>query len=266
MGFIEWQLLVFVTIVIGWLINIKFGIGISIFWVLWTLGLSAIILDTRSLYGEVRNLQLVNIMISSLISYYLVSNLKSIGSTKSIITSNDKNKSSKNNTIISSTAEHRNYLIKTIKIAKEEIIISSGFISSFAVDGEFLILMKDAIDRGVNVYLLYGYSNSNSQIMNSKLQIEGAKNLQQLRDYSKTHSKRGSVAIGYFNNEDKYDNENGIHEKILIRDDKAMVIGSFNWLSNKEGKKSEVGNEISEKEIIDKQSKRLKNKIIKLSK
>ena len=94
--------------------------------------------------------------------YYLVSNLKSIGSTKSIITSNDKNKSSKNNTIISSTAEHRNYLIKTIKIAKEEIIISSGFISSFAVDGEFLILMKDAIDRGVNVYLLYVYSNSNS--------------------------------------------------------------------------------------------------------
>ena len=260
MGFNEWQLLVLLTILLAWFINFKVGIAVSLFWALWTLGFSSILLDTKPLYGNVRNFQLINIIISSLIGYYLISNLRSLVSSKPIIRSDDGNK------IISSTEDHRNYLIDSIKIAKEEIIISSGFISSYAVDGEFMTLMKEAIDRGVNVFLLYGYSNSNSQQMNTSLQLEGSKNLKQLREYSKRHSNKGSVAIGFLNKEDEYDNENGIHEKILIRDDAVLVIGSFNWLSNKKGKKSEVSNEIFDKNTIDKQSKRLKNKIIKLSK
>lgn len=260
MGFNEWQLLVLLTILLAWFINFKFGIVASVFWALWTLGLSSIVLDTKPLYGNVRNLQLINIVISSLIGYYLISNLRSLVSSKPIIRSDDGNK------IISSTEDHRNYLIDSIKIAKEEIIISSGFISSHAVDGEFMTVMKKAIDRGVNVFLIYGHLNSMNNKMNASLQLEGSKNLKQLREYSKRYSDKGSVAIGFFDIGDEYEDENGIHEKILIRDNAALVIGSFNWLSNKKGKKGEISIELLDKETIDKMSKSFKTKIIKLSK
>lgn len=77
-----------------------------------------------------------------------------------------------------------------------------------------LELLQAAKQRGVDVKVYYGYNNVN-------LNIDNGNDLGLVEQYELALGQENVIRIA-----------GGTHEKILIVDDKFIVIGSWNWLSN----------------------------------
>ena len=74
---------------------------------------------------------------------------------------------------------------------------------------------------GVNVCIGYGYQSYNEQVSNPA-QKEAEEYLERLKEWCSKVDPKGMLLVR------KYPN----HSKVLIRDNKYAVMGSFNWLSN----------------------------------
>ena len=115
-------------------------------------------------------------------------------------------------TKILSTYDHRPLLIKALNEAHNSVIIVSPWIKRGGLNNEILSLIRSAVNRGINITIGYGISQKKDS---DKLVLE------ELNKIAKNKNK-GKLQIVALNN---------THEKVLIMDNKFLVITSFNWLS-----------------------------------
>ena len=113
---------------------------------------------------------------------------------------------------------HYDYLIKNIEASRERLVIMSGWITKYVVDDAFLQLIRKKLAQGVKIYIGYGFEDYKG---NHK-EIGGAKEvLISLKKLMKAYPAQ--LFIARF----------ATHEKLLLVDSKSVVVGSANWLSNK---------------------------------
>lgn len=116
--------------------------------------------------------------------------------------------------------EHTDFLIESLKTAKNSIIILSGWISTSIVDESFIKLSREAMDRGVSIYIGFGYANLDGRHSSTMRSDNALRGLIQLANEGR--GKQGSLTISRFNN----------HQKLIIKDRGQVTVGSYNWLSN----------------------------------
>lgn len=118
---------------------------------------------------------------------------------------------------------HAEQLKKAMRNAKESIIILCGWVTDYVIDDEFKVLLKDALERGVNVYIGYGYVAANEAKPRNDAQKRAEDYLyKNLLPWCVEQDPKGILKVV------KHPN----HAKILIRDEEYAICGSFNWLSN----------------------------------
>lgn len=122
---------------------------------------------------------------------------------------------------------HYSFLLSSIRNSKESLLVLSGWISSSVVNRQFLRELDSALGRGVNIYLGFGYEDSKGTHEMTANAKKAEKMIMNLANQQSNGS--GQLYIGRFNN----------HQKIIIRDQKQVVCGSHNWLSNKTFKNQE---------------------------
>lgn len=128
--------------------------------------------------------------------------------TKNTLFTDDKDKVNHLTTL----EEHRNALKKCFKIATNEIIISSPFISINAINEDGISgLIKETSSKGVKVIIL---TDEYLDKVDGKLKPQSQEGRKLLKD-------SGAKLIIY----------KGIHNKTICVDDRLLIEGSFNWLS-----------------------------------
>lgn len=120
---------------------------------------------------------------------------------------------------ILATCRHLEIFAESFEMATEEIIIAAPWLREMKYgDYSRFNAVKSAVERGVKVVILYGYSNisrdSDDQNTDPQL-VEKFKNL----------LGKNLIRLQF-----------GTHEKVMIVDRREMYIGSFNWLSNQYNK------------------------------
>jgi len=124
---------------------------------------------------------------------------------------------------IEGSLNHRKKLIEVLKEAKSSIVILSGWATDYSINEEFRILLKEALARGVKVYIGYGYQNSFEKKIAKETETNAINTLKDLQKWSSKVESSGRLNVRYYRN----------HAKVLICDYEYAINGSFNWLSNK---------------------------------
>lgn len=109
------------------------------------------------------------------------------------------------------TYEHRNYLFKALKEAKQRLMIVSPWIKGYAVDQEFFETLEATLKRKIQVYIFYGIKGSS--------QKNDPRTIQTLKKLSEQYKNF------------KFDEVKNTHRKILVCDSKFGIVTSFNFLS-----------------------------------
>jgi len=162
-----------------------------------------------------------------------------------IETANDIDKLPNGTTI--STYKHPIVLEKILKEATSQIIINSPWITQQVIDARFKSHLENALKRQVHVTIIYGFGGSKTG--KSDIDQKTEKYFSQLKKQYKEY---------FFIKETK-----GNHAKVIICDEKFMVVTSFNWLSFKGDKsrplRTEYGTILKNKEEIAKMRQRLES-------
>jgi hypothetical protein len=124
--------------------------------------------------------------------------------------------------VIVENEKHRRYLIDALKKADNRIVITSGWIRNSVITEEFKSLFKACLDRKVDIFIYYGfvYGNRHNDSDREALDFFERMNAQYTNFVFRNHLTNDQSGI------------TGNHSKILIQDDRFVVLGSFNWLSN----------------------------------
>jgi len=136
-----------------------------------------------------------------------------------------------------SNSKHHELLVKSIKRGRSSILILSGWVSSSVIDADFKDLLFDALQRGVNVYVGYGYQDSMGRHSEGERTQEAESRLRELQALGE--SVPGNIVVGKF----------GTHAKVLIIDREVMVCGSHNWLSNRYGRNDELSVYVTHRDL-----------------
>lgn len=160
-----------------------------------------------------------------------------------IETINDIDKLPNGTTI--STYKHPIVLEKTLKEATSQIFINSPWITQQVIDARFKTHLENALTRQVHVTIIYGMGGD--KMSKSDIDPNTEKYFDKLKKRYPEHM---------FIKETK-----GNHAKVVICDDKFMVVTSFNWLSFKGDKsrplRTEYGTIIKNPEEIAKMRQEL---------
>ncbi|MCM5570053.1 phospholipase D-like domain-containing protein [Burkholderiaceae bacterium FT117] len=141
--------------------------------------------------------------------------------------------------------QHRAALFKAFSDARTVLCIASGWLGSAAADQQFLVELKNALRRGVDVYLAYGWQTSAGTHETSRVTDIA---LSELREIARSSdASRGELHVGCYAN----------HEKLVIVDD-YLIVGSFNWLSNRQVTNNERSVRIDDPAFASKEAQRLK--------
>ena len=233
-----WNVVIILSILGAYKYNRNVGIGFTIFWSIWTLAM---------LWGGLQNIQLIGVAVSSFIGFNFSKKIsaqeETIQKQKQKIEEFERDKSRIDNEnlsqrinsfnpndieVIDTNAEHREFLINALDEAKIQIIILSGWANSYVLNLDFRKKIKDALSRGVNIYIGYGYKSYGQTIL-KKHEEEAKRDLEDLKQWCKSQDTKGELFVNYYPN----------HSKILIFDYFFAINGSFNWLSNSGGAKNE---------------------------
>lgn len=132
------------------------------------------------------------------------------------------------------TEEHRRQLERAFKNAKELVIIESPWLTRDAIDEEFKRWMFEAIDRGLDVILAWGYPDDGKP--ESRRKNERSRSMaEMLQEQAKRPRRQGKRPRG-----DRREGTRGrlrvvelgdTHAKQLVADTNFAVISSFNWTS-----------------------------------
>ena len=227
-----YSIVIATTIYLAWNFKGNFagkiaGLAVGVFWLAWTLGLSAVFVG-YALSGELLFVQLGVIIAVFYLSFRMWKNKHLINDLKNNLDKIDnQNFSSKINNIsnkqikvLSTPKEHRKFLLKTLNEANKTVIIFSGWLTDYSVNDEFRTKIKNCLDRGVDIIIAWGYKKSGS--ISSEQKNLGEKSIRDLQEWTSLNKTKGTLETFYFPN----------HSKILICDTRYAVMGSFNWLSN----------------------------------
>ena len=119
-------------------------------------------------------------------------------------------------------AEHINYLRGALEKATTRIVITTGWIRNSVVNDGFKQLFINCLDRNVEVFIYYGFRFGNQHKDSD----------QEAVDFFNQMNASYTNFI-FRNRPENYDSTiEGNHSKILIQDERFVVLGSFNWLSN----------------------------------
>ena len=141
--------------------------------------------------------------------------------------------------------KHYEFLLQSIKDAKYTIYILSGWLSNYVIDNTLISLLDGALKRGVDVYIGYGWEDFKGIHKDNNQALE---NLRKVYRNKIKYNYPGNIMVAKFPN----------HQKILIVDNQYIVVGSANWLSNKNYKNEEYSFVIHSKELSEDESRRIK--------
>ena len=147
-------------------------------------------------------------------------------------------------------AKHRLHLNERIRHATEVIIILSGWISDSVVDATFVALLDCRLREGCEIYIGFGWRNSDGQHTMSRAARCA---LQRLETLKRRHQQRLHIA------------QFGTHEKLLVTDGE-VVFGSNNWLSNARFRNFERSLAVADRELANQESVRAKRLIVQYEK
>lgn len=244
---IFWQIGIVLSIYLAFYIPFKlfkkfkssFAIGYAVasFWLLWTLGLSSIFVG-YSITGALAIVQTVLVIVGFFYSRKKfkarLAVLKQFKKLNDKITEQDSKiinleKLKDNYSFILTPSEHRDWLIKTFNEAKESIIILSGWATDYSINEEFITNAKNSLIKGVDIYLGWGYQKSNEKKVDTIKEKNAKEALSKIQEGAAENNSQGRLFFRTFKN----------HKKILICDDRYVIYGSFNWLSNNRGGSNE---------------------------
>lgn len=123
---------------------------------------------------------------------------------------------------ITTSEEHRSVLFEALETASDTLVILSGWATSLVVDAEFQKKLAVCLNRGVNIYIGYGFKAAHEPRPKQDYEAKAAENLSALCEWCAEQETEGLLIVRYYPN----------HTKLLICDEKFAVNGSFNWLSN----------------------------------
>ena len=224
----------------------RFGFIVIGIWILYT------IINVRS--SSLENHQLIVIIVTGVIAYLFVRSFFNKDQEVKELKKNLRNYDSeilnenintvKKVEILKTPSSHRKKLLETIDNSQNTLIIISGWARENAMNDEFRNKIKKALNRGVNIFLGYGYKGYSEQ-ENEKHRIASKKVINDLQEWSSDISSIGLLRSRYYPE----------HSKILICDDQYAIYGSFNWLSNKGeySKNNETSCVIFDNQIIKKE-------------
>ena len=155
-------------------------------------------------------------------------------------------KSSTEQRKIISGDEHLKYLYDSLSTSRESVCIMSGWLSSYVINNKFIKILEQALNSGVKIFIGFGWEDSKGQHANNQLKQAAFNNL--LNVSSKF---QGQLIIGKF----------ATHEKIIVKDDDYIIIGSNNWLSNSMFKNSERSLLLFSSDLAKQESRRIKKLI-----
>lgn len=200
----------------------SWGLGAAALWTVWTLVALG--------YGPLIFLQLCSAWGSFVAVDAFTKQSRELESFKRALTNYDNNKQEaflgarkegKVTPLVDS--DHYSYLLAELDRAESSVLILSGWISDKVVDQGFVSTILRALDRGVTIYLGYGYEDSRGGHQESEPAKRALANLAEIKP------TKSRLFVGKFNN----------HQKILIVDQLRVVCGSHNWLSNRAFKNRE---------------------------
>lgn len=254
------------------------GSIVSLFWIYWTLGGSVHFGQIKIwTFSELWFYQLIETIITFIICFGVINWLslkdlnilekeknlaekdeaiKNLFADKDRIDNNEiiKLLNSKKNIdlkTLSTLSDHRKIFFSTLADASNSICILSGTATSYVVDEEFKLSINEALKKGVNVYIGYGYNSSYIQ-SKKDVELKAESDLKKLLKDSTYY--KGKILIADYKN----------HSKMLICDQKYVVCGSFNWLSNRWGHNIERSYIIYDKKFALKESELIKQHIKKI--
>lgn len=145
--------------------------------------------------------------------------------------------------------ELRDVLLQTFELAQKEICIITPWITRWVVDGFMIDKMRQAIEKGVKIRILYGIGDISSTQQKKSNYNDNDRNIKtenMAQTLQKTFAKYGNRFSMHRSN---------THGKLLICDDQFYVIGSFNFLSfdgdyTKDNVRGEIGDFSENKEMI----------------
>ena len=142
---------------------------------------------------------------------------------------------------------HKDVLRNALIEATNRLYILSGWLSDRVVNRDFLTLLEQAMQRGVNVAIGYGWEDSYGAHKESKRSKKAFDQLSKVAHRARKKGYSGQLMLAKFGN----------HEKIIVQDRKRLVLGSNNWLSNTAFKNRERSVVVSDTKIIDQEAERV---------
>lgn len=139
---------------------------------------------------------------------------------------------------------HFKELTLAITNAERLLIISTGWISDYVVDKIEKSLIA-ALKRRVEVVIIYGWADFRGEHI---LKPEAEKAIARIKRINAQFGSEDHIRLCKFEN----------HSKVLICDDKYVIVGSNNWLTNTKFRNKEISCKILSKEISKQQELELK--------
>ena len=140
---------------------------------------------------------------------------------------------------------HLRYLLRSLGEADHELVILSGWISKHVVDDRFLSTLEKRLSAGLKAYIGFGYEDGSNS--HPEWSLEAAAPLLEL---AKKYPVNLFVA------------RFPTHRKLLVMDQKEVVIGSSNWLSNRDYRNSERSQLIRAQELAQREASEAKALIL----
>jgi hypothetical protein len=237
-----------------WLFGIRFTLLISTLWTGWTvlrLGLnsSTSLIQLAFVFGSYA---LANVIFKKDLQIRELKNIISIATKNN----NEATKKQVEKVFLSNPEQiekirgkdHLKVLETAIADSKSTLCILSGWISNSVVDSQILFLLSEAMRRGVEIYIGYGYEFKGQHQRNENTNL-ALKTLEQIKVDA---NDKGKLYIKEFPN----------HEKIIVVDNCYMICGSNNWLSNKHFLNSEYSIKIADQILAVSEGCRIKDLII----
>ena len=112
------------------------------------------------------------------------------------------------------TFEHPGYLQDALNKSGRRLIIVSPWLRAAVIDRAFMSKLENLLDGGVEVHIGWGISSSEQEEPNADRSV--------LRRLEELGTRFRSLNVCRLGN---------THSKVLISDDRYVIVTSFNWLS-----------------------------------
>jgi hypothetical protein len=136
------------------------------------------------------------------------------------------------------TEQHRPFLLRALREAKQEVLIISPWMNRRACNDELCRLVGDAIKRGVRIRIAYGMGKERDA-------TDAARNRNNVQAVKGALGRYVPKSLAQFLEMKEMKESSGTHQKILVCDRTFAINGSFNWLSytgqKGEGYRDETG-------------------------